>query len=110
MLALFASQYGIQIHAYVVMSDHYHLVVTDTRGRMPDFQRDLNSLLARSIGGALWVGARIRSSRLIATEVQMSRMSERLRAMNLVLRGRTRGWPAVRRGGRGDVDRGYYVG
>ena len=49
LLGLLATQYGIAIHAYVVMSNHYHLVVTDTEGRMPDFQRDLNSLLARAI-------------------------------------------------------------
>jgi putative transposase len=49
LLGLLAKQYGIAIHAYVVMSNHYHLVVTDTEGRLPDFQRDLNSLLARSI-------------------------------------------------------------
>jgi putative transposase len=49
LLGLLSKQYGIAIHAYVVMSNHYHLVVTDTEGRLPDFQRDLNSLLARSI-------------------------------------------------------------
>jgi REP element-mobilizing transposase RayT len=49
LLGLLSKQYGIQIHAYVVMSNHYHLVVTDTEGRLPDFQRDLNSLLARAI-------------------------------------------------------------
>lgn len=49
LLGMLSKQYGILIHAYVVMSNHYHLVVTDTEGRLPDFQRDLNSLLARAI-------------------------------------------------------------
>jgi putative transposase len=49
LLGLLAKQYGIAIHAYVVMSNHYHLVVSDTDGRLPDFQRDLNSLLARAV-------------------------------------------------------------
>src|SRR5690606_27428021 len=49
LLGLLAKQYGIAVHAYVVMSNHYHLVVTDTEGRLPNFQRDLNSLLARAI-------------------------------------------------------------
>jgi putative transposase len=49
LLGLLATQYGIRIHAYVMMSNHYHLVVTDTDGRLPDFQRDFNSLLARSV-------------------------------------------------------------
>src|SRR5690554_5558575 len=49
LLAFVAKTYGIEVHAFVVMSNHYHLVITDTQGRLPDFQRDLNSLLARSI-------------------------------------------------------------
>ena len=49
LLALLARKYGIAIHAYVVMSNHYHLVITDVDGRLPDFERELNSLLARSI-------------------------------------------------------------
>jgi putative transposase len=49
LLAALSERYSIKIHAYVVMSNHYHLVVTDTKGRMPDFQRDLNSLLARAV-------------------------------------------------------------
>src|SRR5690606_17447428 len=49
LLGLLAKQYRIAVHAYVAMSNHYHLVVTDTGGRLPDFQRELNSMLARAI-------------------------------------------------------------
>jgi len=49
LLAVLAKRYGIEVHAFVVMSNHYHLVITDTKGRLPDFQRDLNSDLARAI-------------------------------------------------------------
>ena len=49
LLGLLSGKHGIEIHAYVVMSNHYHLVLTDVRGRLPEFQRELNSLLARSI-------------------------------------------------------------
>lgn len=49
LLGLLSKEYDIAIHAYVAMSNHYHLVVTDTNGRLPDFQRELNSMLARAI-------------------------------------------------------------
>lgn len=49
LLGLLAKAHGIQVHAYLVMSDHYHLVVTDSECRLPDFQRNFNALLARSI-------------------------------------------------------------
>lgn len=48
-LGCLSKAYGVEIHAFVVMSNHYHLVITDTKGNLPDFMRDLNSLLARSI-------------------------------------------------------------
>ena len=68
LLGLLSTQYGIQIHAYVVMSNHYHLVVTDTEGRLPDFERDLNSLLARAVNRhwarweAFWIASRTAGS------------------------------------------------
>lgn len=49
LLGLLAKEHGIEIHAYVAMSNHYHMIVTDTEGRLPDFQRNFNSLLARSV-------------------------------------------------------------
>ncbi|HSM91462.1 MAG TPA: hypothetical protein VLT47_01175, partial [Anaeromyxobacteraceae bacterium] len=52
-LALYAKRHGIQIHAYCVLSNHYHLVLTDTDGRLPDFQRDLDALVAKATNCAL---------------------------------------------------------
>ncbi|NJK31059.1 MAG: hypothetical protein HC927_00855 [Deltaproteobacteria bacterium] len=39
----------MQLHAWMLMSNHYHLVVTDTQGRLPEFARLLNSLVARAL-------------------------------------------------------------
>ncbi|NJK33437.1 MAG: hypothetical protein HC927_14110 [Deltaproteobacteria bacterium] len=40
---------GVQLHAWMVMSNHYHLVCTDPCGRLPEFVRLLNSLVARAL-------------------------------------------------------------
>jgi REP element-mobilizing transposase RayT len=40
---------GVALHAWMVMSNHYHLVVTDLQGRLPEFLRLLNSLVARAL-------------------------------------------------------------
>jgi REP-associated tyrosine transposase len=46
-LGLYATKHGIKVHAFVFMSNHVHLVVTDMRGNLPDFTRDLYSTVAR---------------------------------------------------------------
>ena len=48
-LALGAQKYGIQVHGLSVMSNHYHLTLTDVRGVLPDFMGWLNSQLAKRI-------------------------------------------------------------
>jgi putative transposase len=52
-LAISASRYDIQVHAYCVLSNHFHLVVTDPHARLPDFHRYLDGLVARAINFAL---------------------------------------------------------
>jgi REP element-mobilizing transposase RayT len=38
------------IHEYKVMSNHYHLVLTDVRGQLPEFMGWLNKYVAKAIG------------------------------------------------------------
>lgn len=52
-LALAARRYGIQVHAFCVMSNHLHLVVTDPFARLPAFAQHLGSLTARAMNAAL---------------------------------------------------------
>jgi REP element-mobilizing transposase RayT len=52
-LALKAQRYGVLIHAFCVLSNHLHLVLTDVRGCLPDFMRDVNSLIARAVNASL---------------------------------------------------------
>jgi putative transposase len=48
-LALAQSVTRVRIHAVVVMSNHYHLVVTDPEGRLPEFHYILNKYVAKCL-------------------------------------------------------------
>jgi hypothetical protein len=56
-LAVLSTRLAIDVHHFVVMSNHYHLILTDTRG---NFLRELNRILALGIkvlrkwDGAAW--------------------------------------------------------
>jgi REP element-mobilizing transposase RayT len=52
-LAVAAERYGVLVHAFCVMSNHYHLVVTDRRAELPAFARYLDSLVARAMNASL---------------------------------------------------------
>jgi REP element-mobilizing transposase RayT len=51
-LAVKAEEYGILLHAFCVLSNHWHCVLTDPEGRLPEFQRDLGSTIARALNAA----------------------------------------------------------
>jgi REP element-mobilizing transposase RayT len=51
-LAVAAQRYGILIHCFCVLSNHYHCVLTDPFGKLPEFERDLGSILARALNAA----------------------------------------------------------
>ncbi len=53
LLAVAASRYQIIIHAYCVLSNHFHLVVTDPAARLPEFHRYLDGLVARAVNSSL---------------------------------------------------------
>jgi putative transposase len=50
-LAVVVRKYGIAVHDVMWLSNHYHLVLTDVHGNLPDFMRELNSLVSRSLNG-----------------------------------------------------------
>jgi putative transposase len=52
-LAVAARRHGVKVHAYCVLSNHAHLVVTDPRGELPAFQQLLGMLVARAVNALL---------------------------------------------------------
>lgn len=48
-LAVAAERFGVWIHAYCVMSNHFHCVLTDPHGNLPRFEQYLDGLVARSL-------------------------------------------------------------
>jgi putative transposase len=53
LLAVAARRYGVQVHAFCVMSNHLHLVLTDPAAQLPAFSQYFASLVARSLNAAL---------------------------------------------------------
>lgn len=48
-LALAMLQSGVLVHAYCVLSNHYHIICSDPRGLLPKFSETLNGLLGRAL-------------------------------------------------------------
>jgi REP element-mobilizing transposase RayT len=52
-LAVAAEKSGVLVHAYCVMSNHYHIVATDPHGALPDFMHWLNEYVAKCTNSLL---------------------------------------------------------
>jgi putative transposase len=48
-LAEAADRFGVLVHAFCVMTNHYHLVATDVRGELPSFMHWLNEFVAKCL-------------------------------------------------------------
>jgi putative transposase len=73
-LAFAAERTGVVLHACCVMSNHHHLVVTDTRGVLPDFLRELHRLTAKAMNASqgqwenLWAAEPCNAVRLVTDQ------------------------------------------
>jgi REP element-mobilizing transposase RayT len=53
LLAVAAKRYGIQVHAFCVLSNHLHLVLSDPEARLPAFGQFFDSMVGRAVNAAL---------------------------------------------------------
>jgi len=52
-LAVAARRFGIRLHAFCVLSNHFHIVLTDPGAQLPAFSQYLDGLVARAINASL---------------------------------------------------------
>ena len=52
-LAVAARRYGVLVHAFCVLSNHLHLILTDQHANLPAFMQYFDSLVARAINASL---------------------------------------------------------
>jgi REP element-mobilizing transposase RayT len=73
-LAVAARRFGIGVHAFCVLSNHFHVVVTDPDARLPAFEQYLDALVARAVNASLgrwesfWAPASYSAVRLVSPD------------------------------------------
>jgi putative transposase len=79
-LAVASQRYSIAIHGFVANSNHYHSVLTDTEGRLPEFLEHFHKLVAKHqnvLHGRtenMWSSQRTSVVRLMDTEDALSKL------------------------------------
>jgi REP element-mobilizing transposase RayT len=58
-LAVAARRFGVLVHAFCVLSNHLHLLVTDPDARLPAFMQYLDSLVARAVNATSAIRPRV---------------------------------------------------
>ncbi|BDG02144.1 hypothetical protein [Anaeromyxobacter oryzae] len=53
LLAVAAQRFEIRVHAFCVLSNHFHLVLTDLHARLPAFHQFLDALVARAVNASI---------------------------------------------------------
>ncbi len=101
-LAVAAERYGVVLHAFCVLSNHLHVVLTDVEGNLPAFERYLDSLIARSINAlhgrweSFWAPGSYSAVALVGPQDVLAKCAYVLAnpaAAGLVRRGRE--WPGL---------------
>jgi REP element-mobilizing transposase RayT len=101
-LAFAAQRTGVQLHAYCVLSNHYHLVLTDPNGNLPEFMHWLNEYVAKAINAllgrweALWAPGSYSAVRLVDSRAVLRELVYLYtNPVEAGLVRRARDWPGV---------------
>ena len=103
-LALALDKTGVALHAACFMSNHHHLVITDPRGELPNFLRELHRSTAKAMNASqgqwenLWSAEPCSAVRLVDEEDVIDKMA--YVAVNPVaagLVGQPQEWPGLSR-------------
>ncbi|MGB5192623.1 MAG: transposase [Polyangiales bacterium] len=101
-LAVCARQFGILVHAVILMSTHEHLIVTDTKGCFPRFLRELHRLMSlgtkvlRKWEGPVWDHEQTSVVRLLTEQAMIEKLAYVM--ANPVQAGlvrKARDWPGI---------------
>jgi len=102
-LACAAQRFAIRLHAYIALSNHMHLVVTDTYGTLPEFMHWLNEYVAKCVNAHLgrwesfWGPGSYSSVRLVDQEDVLAKMVyAHTNAVEAGLVRTAREWPGAR--------------
>ncbi|MEM7261892.1 MAG: transposase, partial [Planctomycetota bacterium] len=100
-LARRAKQYGMKLHSFCFMSNHFHLVVTDCRGNLPAFMRDFLTNTSKALQKALevdcpiWSGKRYSAVRLLDLDAAVRKVAYVLLNPTHAELTRPKEWPGV---------------
>jgi putative transposase len=101
-LAVAAVRFGIELHAFAFLSNHFHLIATDCTGQLPLFMHDLDLLIARALNAhhghfeCLWAPGTYSLVQLPTADAVLEKMAYTLAnpvAAGLVARSDL--WPGV---------------
>lgn len=101
-LAVAAERYGVLLHAICVMSNHWHMVLTDPRANLPEFSRVLDGIVAKALNALygrwenFWAPSSYSAVSLVSPEDIVEKVAYTLAnpaASDLVAHGRK--WPGV---------------
>lgn len=95
--------FEVQVHAFCVLSNHYHLIATDTRGNLPEFMHWLNEYVAKCVNAKLgrwesfWSPGSYSAVRLGDTQDLLAKMLYvHLNPVEAGLARKVKDWPGAR--------------